>query len=108
MKKKEVVKKKADFNSIIQTCPCSKNKFFNIYIRKSNHSTAHFGLAIGKKVGNAVVRNHLKRQVRAIIDLHKDIFSNDSDYIIMIKKDCYQKSFSLLEQSLVELIKERT
>ena len=106
MKKYEVVKKKEDFNSIIKTCTFFKNKYFTIYIRKRENSIANFGLAISKKVGNAVVRNKLKRQLRAIIDTNKDIFSKSCDYIIMIKKDCADTTFQKLEQNLIQLVKE--
>lgn len=107
MKKNEVVKKKEDFNSIIKTCPFFKNKYFTIYIRKREENISNFGLAISKKVGNAVVRNKLKRQLRMIIDKNKDIFSKSCDYIIMIKKECVEASFQELEKKLTELIKEK-
>ncbi len=106
MKKYEVIKKKEDFNKIIKTCPYYKNKFFTIYIRKKKISKTCFGLAISKKVGNAVLRNKLKRRLRSIIDKNKDIFSNSCDYIIMIKKDCAVTTFQELEKKLIELIKE--
>lgn len=106
MKKYEVVKKKEEFNEIIKTCSYFKNKYFTIYIRKREIIFARFGLAISKKVGNAVVRNKLKRQLRAIIDQNKDIFSKDSDYIIMIRKDCVNATFQELDKKLIELIKE--
>lgn len=107
MKKYEVVKKKEEFNEIIKTCSYFKNKYFTIYIRKRENNFARFGLAISKKVGNAVVRNKLKRQLRAIISQNKDIFSKDSDYIIMIRKDCVNATFQKLEEKLIELIKEK-
>ncbi len=107
MKKREVIKKKEDFNKIIQTCPYKKNKYFTLYIRKRTISEPCFGLAISKKVGNAVVRNKLKRQIRYIIDQNKVIFSKDSDYIIMIKKNCNNIHFPELEKSLLQLVKEK-
>jgi len=106
MKKYEVVKKKEDFNLIIKTCRFYKNKYFTIYIRKRENDLACFGLAISKKVGNAVVRNKLKRQLRTIIDKHKELFSKSCDYIIMIKKDCAFTSYQILEENLLKLIKE--
>ena len=106
MKKKEVVKKKEEFNTIIKNCPYKKNRYFTIYIRKRELSKPCFGLAISKKVGNAVTRNRLKRQVRAIVDKNKVIFSKSCDYIIMIKKDCVDASFQEMEKYMIEIIKE--
>ena len=41
---------------------------FTIYM-KEQHETNHFryAMSVGKKIGNAVVRNHLKRQIRAVV-----------------------------------------
>lgn len=107
MKKREVIKKKQEFNEIIHTCPFIKNKYFTIYIRKKDEEKVKFGLAISKKVGNAVVRNKLKRQVRTIIDNNKELFSNNHDYIIMIKVNCVEVSYQKLNEKMIELIKEK-
>ncbi len=106
MKKYEIIKRKEEFNQIIKNCPYLKNKYFTIYIRKREKKYPCFGLAISKKVGKAVLRNKLKRQVKMIIDQNKDIFSNSVDYIIMIKKDCAFTFFQEMERKLIELIKE--
>ena len=106
MKKVEVIKQKEEFNNIIKTCSYYKNKYFTIYIRKRDFNISKFGIAISKKVGNAVTRNKQKRRLRVIIDLNKDIFSKSNDYIIMIKKDCVSANFHDLEKKLIQLIKE--
>ena len=106
MKKCEVVKSKQDFNSIINHSPFLKNNSFVIYIRKKEEAKPHFGIAISKKTGNAVKRNKLKRQTRAIIDGLKDVFPNHRDYIIMIKRSCKEVSFWQMKSDLESLIKE--
>ena len=106
MKKKEMIKEERDFNAIIKNSPFIKNKAFVIYIRKKKMEVPHFGLAISKKVGNAVCRNKLKRRVRAIIDEAKESFPNSRDYIIMIKRSCADLSFQEMRRNLIELIKE--
>lgn len=106
MKKNEVVKSKIDFNNIIQNSPFIKNQSFVIYIRKTETRKRHFGIAVSKKLGNAVVRNKLKRQLRAILDEMKENFPNNHDYIIMIKKSCVELSFLQKKNDLENLIKE--
>lgn len=106
MKKQEVVKSKRDFNDIIKNSPFLKNQSYVIYIRKKEEERSHFGIAVSKKLGNAVVRNKLKRQVRAILDKEKINFPNHRDYIIMIKKSCVGLSFSKMKEDLGNLIKE--
>ena len=106
MKKLEVVKSKRDFNDIIQNAPFKKNQSFVIYIRKKEEEKNHFGIAVSNKLGNAVTRNKLTRQVRAILDEEKINFPNHRDYIIMIKKSCVGLSFSKMQNDLENLIKE--
>lgn len=106
MKKYEIVKSKIDFNSIIQTSPFQKNQNFVIYIKEKEDKNKRFGIAVSKKLGNAVVRNKLKRQIRAIIDEKKINFPNNRDYIIMIKKSCVDLPFSKMKEELENLIKE--
>lgn len=106
MKKQEVVKSKIDFNTIIKNSPFFKNKNFVLYIRKKEEPNKKFGIAVSKKLGNAVVRNKLKRQVRAIIDELKEDFPNYYDYIIMIKKSCVDLPFINMKKDLEDLIKE--
>ncbi len=106
MKKHEVVKSKLEFNDIIKNCPFRKNASYVIYIRKKEEPKKRFGIAVSKKLGNAVVRNKLKRRVRAIIDELKINFPNGQDYIIMIKKSCVELSFSKMKKDLESLIKE--
>ena len=53
-----------------------------------------------------MVRNKLKRQVRAIIDNIKENFPNGRDYIIMIKRNCLEINFQEMKKNLIQLIEE--
>lgn len=106
MKKQEIVKSKIDFNNIINNSPFIKNKTFVIYIRKKEDEKKKFGIAVSKRLGNAVTRNKLKRRMRAILDEIKINFPNHRDYIIMIKKSCVELSYFQMKEDLEKLIKE--
>ena len=43
------------------------DSFAIFYIMPSNDKTFKIGLAVGKKLGNAVVRNHTKRMMREVV-----------------------------------------
>ncbi len=106
MKKREVVKEHKDFDLIIEKGRYKKSKNFIIYNKESDYDYPRFGLAVGKKVGNAVTRNKLKRQFRMILTKHKNIFSNYQDYIIIVKRSSLMHSFQELENELINLMEK--
>ncbi len=106
MKRREMIKDKKVFNNIIQTGSFFKNKFFVIYIKERKDEKIMFGIAISNKTGKAHIRNKIKRKVRAIIDNNKNLFKNNYDYIIMIRKACIESTFTELNDSLVSLLNE--
>lgn len=107
MKKYEVVKTHQEFNDIIQNGNCIRNPYYNIYIRKNDLSNSRFGIAVGKKLGNAVFRNKMKRRLRMILTEHKKEFSNGYDYIIIMKEKTKLANFKELNDMLSDLLKKR-
>lgn len=61
------VKKYEEFQSIINEGSLIRNDSFNAYYVKVTTPLSKFGISIPKKSGNAVVRNRMKRQIRAAI-----------------------------------------
>ena len=107
MKKFEIVKEHYEFDNIINEGKSIGNKVFSIYFLKHDEEYPKFGIAVGKKIGNAVTRNKYKRIIRNIIDNNKLLFKKDYDYIIIIKRKCLDLSFKELNDNLIELVKEK-
>ena len=106
MKKYEIIKKHTEFNNLIKNAKFIKNKYFVIYNNDNNYNFSRFGIAISTKFGKAHIRNYYKRIIRNMIDLNKKLFSNNKDYIIMIKRTCLNVKYNELKSSLEELLKE--
>ena len=100
MKKYEIVKEHKHFDDIIAKGKYIKSKYFIIYNKESNFGCPRFGIAVGKKVGNAVIRNKLKRQYRMLITSNKKLFSKGVDYIIIVKRSSLEAKFQDLEIEL--------
>lgn len=99
MKKINVLKNNLDFDRIIKNNKSFKFKNYIIYVEKSNNiNSYHFGLSVGKKVGNAVTRNHIKRQLRAIID--EKCYQNGFNCIIIVKKGILEENFLSMKDNL--------
>ena len=100
MKKINIVKKSQDFNRIIKTKKAYVSNSFVIYIERINQNNYHFGISVSKKIGNAVVRNKLKRQIKNIID--KKNYQNNFNCIIILRKGILSLSFQERKNALLE------
>lgn len=108
MKRFEMIKDKNYFNFIIKNGKFIKdNNFVIYYIYNEKKNFPQFGIAIKNSIGKAVERNHLKRQVRNLIDNNKKLFKNECDYIIMIRDGCTRSSFEEKNSSLVNLLERK-
>lgn len=81
MKKKFRVKRTEQFQKIIKTGEHKANGGFVLYRTAAQEDHDRVGISVGKKLGNAVERNKVKRQVRMMID---DIFSFEDGYDIIV------------------------
>jgi len=103
MKKKQIIKKNRDFKKILDQRKVFRNSYYNIYIERNLSQKNLFGFSVSKKLGNAVVRNKLKRQAKSIIDSKKD-FQNYHDYIIIMKRGILALTYEKQKEELLNLI----
>ena len=106
MKKKNIVKENRDFAKIINSSKKFWNDAYSIYYDKNNYGDYRFGISVSKKIGNAVTRNKIKRQLRMIIDKYKNIYSKDKDYIIIVRRNYINLSFQEATNKYIELIEK--
>lgn len=102
MNKQYRVKKSKEIEQILNEKKYSSNAYFSIY-KKINPQTSNFryAISVGKKIGNAVIRNRLKRQVHSIVDcLNIDLNSKIDVFVIVKVKTLnltYQQMYKQLE-----------
>lgn len=93
MKKKYRVKKNEDFSRIIKRKQSMANRTFIIYYLKNDIGHARIGISVSKKLGKAVIRNKIKRQVRMIV---KETINLDDnyDYIVIVRNKFLDLNFT--------------
>lgn len=104
MKKKDIVKSNVLFNEVINSGIHLKSRYYVLCCVKSENISPKFGIAVGTKVGNAVTRNKIKRQMRVIIDNNRDIFPNFHNYVVICKKEILNIKFQQMEQELIKVV----
>jgi len=64
------------------------------------------GITLSRRVGNAVMRNKIRRRLREIIRLNKNLFSSLYDYVIIVSPKSARSNYKTLETELCHLLKK--
>lgn len=110
MKKNLRLRRNSDFTRVYRSGFRIYHQEFAIFGRKNGKPTNRYGFSLSKKLGNAVTRNRLKRQLREIVRLQEDRFPQGFDFIIMPNPTAIGKTYSELEEFLfrgVEIWKQK-
>lgn len=77
-----------------------------IYVMPNSLAYSRFGFCVGKKVGNAVVRNRVKRILREICRLNISTFKVGYDCVIIARPRIVDENYYSIEKSFIRLIKK--
>lgn len=92
MKKENSVKKSKDFQKIIENKQSVGCSTLVIYFLKNNLGYTRVGISSGKRIGNAVIRNRTKRQIRSLIDETFDM-NLPIDYIVIVRNKFLEQNY---------------
>lgn len=102
MKIKYRVKSHEDFQKVVHSGKCEKSKSFVIYYLDKGLEHHRIGISAPVKLGNAVVRSTIRRQVRSMIrEEIKDL--NSYDFVIIVRKEYCFKTYQENSQDLNNL-----
>ena len=89
MQRKNRLSRSRDFDAVYRHGRSASTRFITLYwfARPAEPGDPRLGLAVPKAVGNAVVRNRIKRQLREIWRARLDAESIDasSDYVLVVR-----------------------
>lgn len=107
MRKAYRVKSEKDFQKVFQEGNSKANRQFVIYkLPKKGQKHFRVGISVGKKIGNAVIRNQIKRRIRhALMELDKEFSMIDEiDFIIIARIPVRDMSFDEIKKSLLHVL----
>ena len=105
MKKEFRVKRNEDFSKIIARKKSFANSCFIIYKDENQMGHGRVGISVSKKLGNAVTRNKIKRQLRMMIQEYFH-FDEEVDYIVNVRKRFLDNTYIENKKELEYLYKK--
>tara|TARA_B100000579_G_C22493259_1_gene693398 strand:- start:14 stop:370 length:357 start_codon:yes stop_codon:yes gene_type:complete len=89
------------------------NKYFVIYFEKNhknmNNKYLNISFVMKKKIGNAVIRNKVKRKLRSAVQKVtkvKGLINLNYTYVILGKNTVYKDKFALIFNEMIEIFKK--
>jgi len=104
LKSENRLKKRKEFNYIYRKGESFGNKYVALFCSNTPKRVKKVGFSVSKKIGNAYVRNKLKRQMRAIIRELIPIMQENIAYIFVAKVGIETLSFMELKDCLLNAL----
>lgn len=106
MKKAFRIKKNEEFQMIIKKRKSTANAHFVIYFSPKKEVFARVGISVSKKLGDAHIRNKIKRQVRMIILESLDFENYAYDLIVIVRNKYLEFDYASNKKGFQKAIKQ--
>ena len=98
------IKANDDFATTIKKGRAQRDQSYVIHYCTNSLNYTRVGISVSSKLGNAVVRNHIKRQIRSMCDELID-YNQSLDIVIVAKQGFLTNSYDDNKTSLTKLVK---
>ncbi|WP_281890839.1 ribonuclease P protein component [Paenibacillus sp. YYML68] len=106
MEKKNRLTKREYFDKVYKHGKSSANHQFVLYYKvQPSQLTFRFGVSVSKKIGNAVVRNRIRRQLKEIVRLNASRLPSGYDLILIARKPVLEMNYHEMEKSVFHVLK---
>lgn len=99
------IKKNTDYQTVFKKGKQISGRGVILYYSKNSAQDTRVGIIVSKKVGNAVVRNRIKRIIREIFRLNWPDIKSGYDIIIITRKSIREKSFHDIEKTFIDIMR---
>jgi ribonuclease P protein component len=86
----------SEFERVYKQGTAYRGRFFSVHAFPNELGTLRLGLSVSKKVGNAVVRNTLRRRMREIFAIVAGDAEDDLDLVISARPAAREATFEEL------------
>lgn len=100
------IKANEEFVITVRKGKALKASTYVVHYRKNDLNICRIGLSVSKKVGNAVTRNRIKRQIRAMCNSLVDFNDYSYDIVIVVRQEFLKENFENNKRTLNNLLSE--
>ncbi|MDO4670159.1 MAG: ribonuclease P protein component [Aerococcus sp.] len=104
MRKSYRVKSEKAFGRVFNEGENKANRQFVIYTLKKDQPHFRVGISVGKRIGNAVTRNRVKRLIRQAVFELKPYLKPEMDFIVIARKPAAMMSQLEVKKSLIHVL----
>jgi ribonuclease P protein component len=94
-----------DFKKVYSNGRSVVDRYMVIYYTPNGKKCSRIGFSVGKKLGNAVVRNRYKRILREITRINEKELSKGYDIVIIARPRIAGEQYRVIEKSFLKLVK---
>ncbi len=96
--------RRSEYEAVYREGRRRSNATFLIFLRANGLPRDRFGMSVKKALGNAVVRNRIRRRIREILRLHREEIAPGWDIAIHPSRSVATMKFTKLEAELLGLL----
>ena len=98
------IKANDDFATTIKKGKAQRDQSYVIHYCTNSLNYVRVGISVSSKLGNAVVRNHIKRQIRSMCDSLIEYEKHSFDIVIIAKQGFLNNSYDDNKMSLKKIL----
>jgi ribonuclease P protein component len=96
--------RRVEYDAVYREGRRRSSREFAVFLRPNGMELSRFGWSIKKALGNAVLRNRMRRRIREILRLHRQEIAPGWDIVIHPRSTVATAEFSALAEELLKLM----
>lgn len=100
--KQKKLQKDIEFKKVFQKGRWVSKKWVTIHYLNSDKKHNRWGIIVSKKIGNAVIRNHIKRKIREICRALDKVILDKRDLVIIARRGIDKVGYWELKKDIEE------